>query len=129
MNALELNKQIKNELKERVVTPTELLQYEIIARENKLKLECVLKAVQFAKLIKGASVNKGYIVTILNDWIKNGINTTAKINAMLIQKSYCKKNNQKYIKARHYSKEEIDSLFDDMSAVVLWKYFHKKNFS
>lgn len=119
MTIEELNKQIKNELKGRIITRTELLQYEIIARENRLSLECVLKAVQFAKLIKGSDVGKGYIVAILKDWINNKINTTAKINAMLMQKNYHNKNNPKYVRARQYTKEQIDSLFDDVGTIEL----------
>ncbi len=116
MDSIELKKLINSELN-RCVTSTELLQYEIIARENKLRLECVLKAVQFAKIIKGADVNKNYIIAILNDWIRNGINTTAKINAMLMQKSH-KKVNPKYVRARQYTKNEIEMLFDDPAEII-----------
>lgn len=119
MTALDLNKQIKNELKGRTVDKFELLQYEIIAKENKLDSECILKAVQFAKLIKGSSVSKGYIIAIIKDWAERGLNTTAKINAMLMQKNYHKINNAKYVKVRTYSKAQINALFDNIASVEL----------
>lgn len=110
---------VKNELKSgRTVPPIELLQYEIIARENRLEFEYILLAIQFAKLIKGTSVHGNYIKAIINDWLSLNLRTTSAVKHHLETKNK-QKITQKQPEKHHYTPKQFNTLFDDVKQVVL----------
>ena len=110
---------LKKEFKgDRIISPIELLQFEIIAQNNKLDFECILLAVQFAKLIKGACVHINYIKAIIEQWIGQGLLTPAAIRSHLRTKSSSLQNKKHKIKEYH-TKEFYTSLFDNVEQVVL----------
>lgn len=85
-------------------TPNEVLTYAIEISKNKVQ------PMQFLNRVLSIYFNKG--IKTVED---------AKKEKFDFEETYTKqKNNAKYVKARSYSKEQIESLFDNVNEVELW---------
>ncbi|HBP43088.1 MAG TPA: hypothetical protein DD621_00125 [Clostridiales bacterium] len=109
--------QLKKELFFRTLENYEIEQYLIFAKEKKIQLEMILQAINFAKIIKGSHFSRNYILTILNNWINVGLKNPNDVRNYL--RSKYTKNNKNRIENHDYTKSQLDSLFDNITQVVL----------